>query len=162
MRECRIESPFLDGFSEAEQISLLSAYAASLRRNQIGTGRGRNLISKTVQTAVTNVCSSFWTNFRGNPLLERTGERSIALSRQIVVYVKEDPAPKHQKCLPKVVFENMHGNHTSHLTTALGQLRTSALFWGMRSCEYSQVEGRRKTTLIYVKDIRFFKNRWEI
>lgn len=50
----------------------------------------------------------------------------------------------------------------NELSTAIGQLTTGALFFGMRSCEYSKVTGDRKTRLLRLKDIRFFKGRQEL
>ena len=77
-------------------------------------------------------------------------------------YVNTDPATKHQKCLPIGFFKKLIQNKASTLTTAIGQLAVGALFFGMRSCEYSKVHGDRKTKLLTVKDIRFFRGRKEI
>ena len=48
------------------------------------------------------------------------------------------------------------------LAKAIGQLTCGALFYGMRSCEYSQVSGERKTKILQLKHIRFYKNNKEI
>ena len=82
--------------------------------------------------------------------------------RQIKGYVNTDPATKHQKCLPIGVFQKLIQNKATTLTTAIGQLAVGALFFGMRSCEYSKVSGDRKTKLLTIKDIRFFRGRKEI
>ena len=50
----------------------------------------------------------------------------------------------------------------TELSTAIRQLATGALFFGMRSCEYSKVQGDRKTRLLQLKNIRFFIGRKEI
>ena len=81
-------------------------------------------------------------------MLESGGTQSIALIRQIKGYVNADPATKHQKCLPIGVFKKLNQNKATNLTTAIGQLTVGALFFGMRSCEYSQVNGDRKTKLL--------------
>ena len=41
--------------------------------------------------------------------------------------------------------------------TAVGQLVVVAFFFAMRSCEYSDVEAQRQTTVVQVKDITFWK-----
>lgn len=87
---------------------------------------------------------------------------SLAINRQIKGYINEDPAVQHQKCLPIGVFRKLWSNRASQLTTAIGQLAVGALFFGMRSCEYSCVIGDRNTKLLQVKDIRFFRGRKEI
>ena len=95
-------------------------------------------------------------------MLESGGAQSIALIRQIKGYVNKDPAAKHQKCLPIGVFKKLILNKATNLTTAIGQLTVGALFFGMRSCKYSQVTGERKTKLLRIKDIRFLRGRKEI
>ena len=44
----------------------------------------------------------------------------------------------------------------------IGELTTGALFFGMRSCEYLNIEGERKTKLLRIKNPRFYKQRKEI
>ena len=44
----------------------------------------------------------------------------------------------------------------------IGELTTGALFFGMRSCEYLQVTGERKTKLLRLKNIRFFIQKREL
>ena len=52
-------------------------------------------------------------------------------------------------------------NHTTR-NKVIGELTTGALFFGMRSCEYLTVEGTRKTKLLRIRNIRFFKHRTEL
>ena len=77
-------------------------------------------------------------------------------------YVDADPVTKQQKALPLSVFRKLYYNRFTPLDAALGELACGAFFFGMRSCEYLTVTGRRKTKRLTVKDIRFFKNRIEI
>jgi hypothetical protein len=42
------------------------------------------------------------------------------------------------------------------LDTTVAWLQTIAYFWCMRSCEYSDVQGERRTKLLCVRNIRFF------
>ena len=74
----------------------------------------------------------------------------------------DDPVQKHQKCLPMGVFKKLYSNTTTELSTAIGQLTTGALFFGMRSCEYSAVSTARKTNILTLKDLRFFRGNREI
>ena len=64
--------------------------------------------------------------------------------------------------LPTIVFKQIWRNRTTSKSIALGQLINGALFFGMRSCEYSSVTGKRKTKKLQIKDIRFFHYRKEI
>ena len=162
LEQCGIESEFLYGFSCEQKISLLQAYAEALRRNLLGPTKKAQLAGSTITAAIRGLCSSFRTNFRQNPILESSGERSIAISRQLTGYTNDDPAPKHQKCLPKSVFEAILNDESSHLTIAIGQLIVGALFFGMRSCEYTTVTGERKTKLLCVNNFRFFLGNKEL
>ena len=69
---------------------------------------------------------------------------------------------RHQKCLPKRVFYDMLDDTTSSLTIAIAQLTTIALFFGMRSCEFTTVPKPGKTKLLQLKDVRFFMGKREI
>ena len=87
---------------------------------------------------------------------------ALALSRQLKGYIAEDPATTHQKCLPISVFRKLWKEGKTDLAQAAGQLACGALFYGMRSCEYSQVSGERKTKILQLKHIRFFENNSEV
>ena len=87
---------------------------------------------------------------------------SLGLIRQLQGYVDTDPSEKQQKALPLSVFKKLMENTFTPLDEALGQLATGAFFFGMRSCEYLSVRGGRKTIILVVSGIRFFKNNVEI
>ena len=82
------------------------------------------------------------------------------LQRMLKGFKTEDPQVKHQKCLPIQVFKSMWNNNRTTMSQAIGQLVTGAVFFGMRSCEYSKVEGTRKTKIIRICDLTFrYKNK---
>ena len=60
------------------------------------------------------------------------------------------------------MFKKLYNNKFNELSTAIGQLTVGALFFGMRSCEYSKVTGERKTQIIKIKHVRFFNGNREI
>ena len=95
-------------------------------------------------------------------MLDQNGQPSLLIRRQINGYIAEDPASRPQKCLPPVVFKKLYNNRYNELSTAIGQLTVGALFFGMRSCEYSKVSGDRKTQIIKLKHVRFFNGNREI
>ena len=61
-----------------------------------------------------------------------------------------------------MVFKKPWRNGKTELAKAIGELTCGALFYGMRSCEYSQVSGERKTKILQLKHIRFYNNNREI
>ena len=84
------------------------------------------------------------------------------IKRQWDGYINDDPVKRTQKCLPINIFQKLWRSNNTELSKAIGQLATGALFFGMRSCEYSEVTGNRKTKLLQLKNIRFFQGRQEI
>ena len=157
-----IQDEYLDHFSEGEGLILLSAFASSIRDNENGKTNKARLYGTTVQAAVSNVCSAFRANARWNPISEPGGEPSILIKRQIRGYIKDDPVQKHQKCLPMGVFKKLYSNDATPLSTVIGELAAGALFFGMRSYEYSSVPGDRKTKLLTVRNVRFYLGNTEI
>lgn len=95
-------------------------------------------------------------------MLESGSQLSLTLQRQIKGYINSDPGQRHQKCFPLGVFQKMLGNTATPLAEAIGQVTLGALFFGMRSCEYSQTTGPRKNQLLRIKDIKFFRGKREI
>ena len=78
-------------------------------------------------------------------------------------YVDSDKAKKQQKSLPLSVFRKLYENDFTPMDEAMGQLACGAFFFGMRSCEYLAVAGKkRKTKRLKIRNIRFFKNNVEI
>ena len=140
----------------------MSAFASALRRNEQGKTNKPLLLGGTVDQIINNVCSVFRTNLRRSPIVDENGKRALVISRQIKGYVAEDPAKTHQKCLPIKVFCKLYRSRDTALAAAIGQLTTGALFFGMRSCEYSRVSGERKTKILQLKHLRFYNNNKEI
>ena len=56
----------------------------------------------------------------------------------------------------------MYANKFTPLDETPGQLACGAFFFGIRSCEYLTVTGKRKTKRLKVKNIRFLKNCIEV
>jgi len=48
------------------------------------------------------------------------------------------------------------------LEKAMSELFTGAFFFAMRSCEYLKVAGKRRTKIVTLKNVRFFKGRKEL
>ena len=77
-------------------------------------------------------------------------------------YMDGDKATRHQKALPLLVYRTMKRDKVLHLNMVIGQLCEGAFFFAMHSCEYSKVEGDRKTKLLTVRNIRFFQGTREL
>ena len=53
-------------------------------------------------------------------------------------------------------------NKTTPLDEVMGQLACGAFFFGLQSCEYLTVTGKRKTKRLQIKHIRFSRNKAEV
>jgi len=91
-----------------------------------------------------------------------SGNRALSIQRQIRGYNAQDGAVKHQKCLPLQVYQSIFRNTFTHKERVLGELICGALFFGMRSCEYSLVKNERKTKLLILRNIQFFSENMKI
>jgi hypothetical protein len=92
-----------------------------------------------------------------------TGSHSLhpLLTRQFRGMRNLDPGEVQQKALPVSVYREFHRaarTSTLPLDTTIAWLQTMAYFWCMRSCEYSDVQGDRRTKILCVRNIRFFDN----
>ena len=162
LHDMGIADEWLTGYSQQQRTYILSAFASSCRRNQFGKTRKTVLTGGTVKATVSHVRSTFRSNLRHDPGLDADGRTSLFLNRQLTGYVQADPSKRQQKALPISVFHTLLQNRFTPLDTALGELACGAFFFGMRSCEYLQVSGTRKTKRLTLKNIRFFKNNVEI
>ena len=72
-------------------------------------------------------------------------------------YEEGDPPVKQQASLPLSVFNKMLQNASNPLQRAIAELAYGALFFAMRSCEYSKTnEKNPKTHILCLKDISFY------
>jgi hypothetical protein len=70
-----------------------------------------------------------------------------------------DPGEKQQKALPVTVYCELHPQAQESkllLDEVIAWLQTMAYLWCMRSCEYSDVQGERRTKILCVRNFRFF------
>ena len=97
-----------------------------------------------------------------SPLHDVDGRLAFILQRQLKGYTNQDPSAKPQKALtPRILRELVRAEVTA-LDCAVSQLSRGAFFFAMRSCEYSTVSGERRTKLLTIANIRFFRNKREI
>jgi hypothetical protein len=76
-----------------------------------------------------------------SPIHDTAGRLEPVLALQLKSYADADVAPQPQQAI----------------TVAVGQLVVVAFFFAMRSCEYTDVEAQRRTTVVRVRDVTFWK-----
>ena len=141
----------------------MCGFAFYIRNNLHGSTYKTILMGDTVNAAISHVVQAFRNNLRPDPTLDETGQRSSILKRQIKGYRDTDPAKTHQACLPLIVWKHIWSRgqtlQNDEFTLAISTLVIGALFFAMRSCEYSSVDesdGARKTKRLTLHNIRFF------
>jgi hypothetical protein len=150
------------------QHRIMGAFAAAYRAGRFSPkhnpAHGAAVGSKTVRAAIDAVAATFRANYHSSPIHDPITTRLVfLLQRQLKGYTNQDPAEKPQKALtPRILRALSTLQHTT-LDAAISQLTVGAFFFAMRSCEYSKVSKseERRTKLLTVHNIRFFRSRWE-
>jgi hypothetical protein len=120
-----------------------------------------------VEEAVAKLGQIFRTNVGYNPAHgDSDGGLHPFLSRQFKGMKNNDPGEKQQKALPvcvyREIYKQAHQSHSPSCDITIAWLQIVAFFFCMRSCEYSDVTGERRTKTICFRNIRFYKNNKEI
>jgi hypothetical protein len=156
--------------SPQERAAIMGAFAAALRRRQFFRPDEKNLAASTVQETVGKLGEIFRANVGYNPThgLGSDGFHP-ALARQFKGMRNEDPGKQQQKGLPVCVYRELHRraslfkSTSSDMDEAIADILTLAYFFCMRSCEYANVQGERRTKILCIRNLRFFnKNNKDI
>jgi len=139
---------------------IIAAFAAALRRREFSRPDEKDLAASTVQEAVAKLGETFRANVGYNPS-HGSGTNTFhpLLTRQFRGMRNLDPGERQQKALPVLVYRELHkiaSNSSLLIDSTIAWLQTLAFFWCMRSCEYSDVQGERRTKLLCVRNFRFF------
>ena len=158
--------PFLTRFAKHEQHRIIAGFGASVRANQVQTYSGASSasapVSDTVRATFDAVAQTFRANDRPSPIHDDVGNLAFLLQRQLRGYKNGDASPTPQKALtPRVLRELLHVRN-SPLDVACGQLGGGAYFYAMRSCEYTKTTGTRRTKLLQLQNLRFFRDNQEL
>ena len=108
------------------------------------------------------VAEVFRSNNRRDPRHGPSNDEDDNLRLQFRGYKNLDPPTKQQKALTPAFYRHLFNSATTDKQIALAHLCIAAFFWACRSCEYSKVNGDRKTSLCKLKNIRFFVGNVEI
>ncbi|KAI2506084.1 hypothetical protein MHU86_8315 [Fragilaria crotonensis] len=85
------------------------------------------------------------------------GRLDAVLAAQLRSYALEDPEPERPQAIPAAVVSVVAKAVETEVRRAVGQLVVCAFFFAMRSCEYSEVSGDRRTQVLRVGDLDFRK-----
>ncbi len=96
---------------------------------------------------------------RPDPRLDADGKLAFLLQRQLRGYSSINPPVKPQVAITASILRQFYKMSISDADKALCELFIGAFFFAMRSCEYVTVSGYRKTKLLALRNICFFKGR---
>jgi hypothetical protein len=160
--------PFLDEFSKFDRQRVLGAFGAAVRRNGVQTyanaSKASPPVSGTVRATLDAVSQAFKSHNRPSPIHdESTGGLAFILQRQLKGYTNQDGSVRHQKAITPQLLRELTKCKLTASDRATGELCVGSFFFAMRSCEYLTVSGtERRTKLLEVQNIRFYRNRQEM
>ena len=158
LQKCNIQDPFLETYNPNQRSLILCGFAHSVRKNHHQSPSKTKLAGTTVAATISNVVQAFRKNLGADPTIDNSGAKSVILTNQLRDYKNTDPPTKHQACLPLVVWKRMYRDKANPLNTAMDQLLVGALFFAMRSCEYTSTpnQSEKRTKLLRLRNIRIF------
>ena len=106
-----------------------------------------------------HVLSSFRHNQRRDPGKDDIGQPSFLLQRQFRGHSQSDPAERPEKAITCRLLREIASVRETEEDRAVGQLAVGAFFFAMRSCEHSRVSGERRTKLLRLRNIQFYRGR---
>ena len=109
-----------------------------------------------MRKTINNVAVAFVKNHQRSSIMNTSGKTHNHIERQTKSYKRDNPSRKHKKALPPLVFEHQLKMATQTREKARAWLVCDALFFTMRSCEYTYVgKGKRRTRPIRAYNVVF-------
>ena len=102
-----------------------------------------------------NVAQTFRDNDELNPKLDRSGNTSSLLLRQLKGYTNLDGNEIQQKAIPPLLIRKLAENKSTDNNLAAGQLAVIAFFFAMRSCEYITTptpKHKKRTKILFLRN----------
>jgi hypothetical protein len=150
---------YMENLDESTRIRMLGAFCESVRQGNYTRGRDADnpLLGSTAKEHVKQVAAAFMAADRPDPRLDRLGNNSKLLHRQYKGYENLNRPTKHEKELTAPVFIRMWELTETPKENYLAHLAIGAFYHAMRSCEYLKVQGERRTKVLCLHNLRFFR-----
>ena len=153
---------YLDQFDTIQRHRILGAFAHAIRTNRFNPKKSDPNKSEHCKSTIKCVAQTYRLAGRPDPTLDPDGKLAFFLQRQFRSYANNDRPIKQQAAITGSILRKFHQIATTKLEKAMCDLFIGAFFFAMRSCEYLNVSGTRKTKILTVGNIRFFKNKKEL
>ncbi len=148
---------YLDDFSRFQKHRILGAFAAALRDGRFSTKKISTPKSDTIWATLECVARAFKLANRADPRLDTDSNVAFILQWQLRAYKGSDRHEKQQVAVTGSILRKFIQASISTADKAMSELFTGAFFFAMRSCEYLKVSGTKKTKILCLRNIRFFK-----
>jgi len=130
--------------------------------NLFGTKAKGKIGEARLRQGLSNICKRFEDEGFKHPVTTSSGLLIPCIERQLQGYRVDNPASKRQAALPLLVFITLWKNNKTPSSEATGQLSVGALYFAMRSCEYSYTSEDIQTQLLALEDVKFYTNGLEV
>eukprot|EP00956_Cyclotella_meneghiniana_P040902 scaffold208796_cov66-Cyclotella_meneghiniana.AAC.1 len=146
---------YLSEFTQNQRNTIIAVFVDTVKNGEF-TRNKSTVKGTTAREAADHVSKIIESCGWPDPRLNISGKTCIQITRQGKAYKDEDGPTKHQKALPPEVYRwwLRHAEHPREKARA--HLLAGALFFAMRSCEYSKTpHEEQKTKPIRPMDITF-------
>jgi hypothetical protein len=156
----REDDPFLLRLDTSEQAATLKpivirGFAQALRSGELQQRGKKGVAGETVRSDLDSLVQTFRSAQKSNPTLDADGKFSALLSWQLSGFKSVDPGACRQKAISINVLKTMLERANTLAKIATADLAMGAFFFACRSCEYSKVQGPRRTKPIHIGDVQF-------
>lgn len=154
----QISDPYLEPFTPINRARILCAFMDACKNGYFS--KQDSIKGQTASQTADNVATTIVESGRPDPRKNEQGHPFLMISRQKKGYAKLDTPTKHQKALPPIVYRTIIRTSIHPREIARAHTLGAALFFGMRSCEYSKTPHteEQKTRPIRPCDITFRLN----
>ena len=115
------------------------------------------MAQSSVREALDQVNMTFKSNFFRDPTKGKDGQRITILKLQLNNYKSLDPKTKNQRCLNPIFILQCFNRAITKMKNTIAEFTCLGFFFAMRSFEFSEANDERKTRMIIINGIRFFR-----
>jgi hypothetical protein len=150
---------YLDSFDRYQRHKILSAFCNAIREGRLLTKQHKPNKATSVRAALDHVAQAYKLANRPDPRLDGDGKFAFILQCQIRGYKNSDKPEQQQVAITGSILREFYKLSISLIDKSLCDLFIGAFFFAMRSCEYIKVSEKRKTKLLALRNLKFFKGK---
>lgn len=148
--------PYLINFTQRQRNTIICVFMDTVKNGEYTKRQISSLKGSTARQTADNVATLIESSGWPDPRTTSNGKQCLQYKRQVSYYKTNDGPTHHQKAIPPEVYRWWIRNATQPREQARAQLLAGALFFAMRSCEYSKTKHKeQKTQPIRPRDIIF-------